>query len=70
MSTLSDALAALKNAVLLQERLDVLRREVSGLSDNVRRAEDRLVDVDKRVLVIETMIRMRTGRGGQPMIEG
>ena len=58
MSTVADALAALKNVVLMQERLDVMRREVSELHGGVDKVNDRLVDLDRRVVRIETMIEM------------
>ena len=62
MSTVADALAALKNVVLMQERLDVMRREVGELHGGVDKVNDRLVDLDRRVVRIETMIEMsRTG---------
>lgn len=58
MSTVADALAALKNVVLMQERLDVMRREVGELHGGVDKVNDRLVDLDRRVVRIETMIEM------------
>jgi hypothetical protein len=70
VSALADALVALKNAVLLQERLDVVRRELVDLSGNVRRLDDRLINIDRRVVRIETMIEMSGRSAGQPRIEG
>ncbi|TPG10939.1 hypothetical protein [Sphingomonas oligophenolica] len=64
MSAVGDALAALKNAVLLQERLDVVRRELSSLSDNVRRLDDRVIDLKERIVKIETLIELTRGGGG------
>jgi hypothetical protein len=71
MSALSDALAALKNVVLIQERLDVVRREVTELAGTVDKLDDRVIDIDKRVVRIETMIELSRQRGSdQPRIEG
>lgn len=71
MSALGDALAALKNVVLIQERLDVVRREVTELAVSVSKLDDRVVDIDKRVVRIETMIELSGRRGSeQPRIEG
>ena len=70
MSTLGDALAALKNAVLLQERLDTVRREMGGLSEQVRRLDDRVIDLKERVIRIETMIEIARRDAGPPRIEG
>jgi hypothetical protein len=69
MSTVSDALAALRNVVLMQERLDVMRREMTDLSGDMGRLKDRVVDLDRRVVRIETMIEMaRGGSGGPPRL--
>ena len=71
MSTVGDALAALKNVVLMQERLDVMRRDFSDLTGRVDKLNDRLVDVDRRLLRIETMVEMTRSSGGAvPRIEG
>ena len=71
MSALSDALAALKNVVLIQERLDVVRREVTELAGTVDKLDDRMIEIDKRVVRIETMIELSRQRGAdQPRIEG
>lgn len=73
MSAVIDALAALKNAVLLQERLEVIRRELDGLSSNVRRLDERVIDMDRRVSQIEGYLRGRaeaSTRRDTPRIEG
>ena len=71
MSALSDALAALKNVVLIQERLEVVRRELTELAGTVDKLDDRMFEIDKRVVRIETMIELSRGRGpDQPRIEG
>jgi hypothetical protein len=66
MSTLGDAVAALKNVVLMQERLDVVRRELEDISSSVERLGDDVVALDRRMVRIETMIEMTTGRGASP----
>ena len=71
MSALGDALAALKNVVLMQERLDVMRSEQVRIAEDVRGLNDYIVSVDRRVIRIETMIEMSAPRGPQPpLIEG
>ena len=62
MSTVGDALAAIRNVVLMQERMAVLTRKVDRLSGDVRDINDYVILVDKRVVRIETMIEM--GRRG------
>ena len=69
MSTLSDALTALKNVVLMQERLDVVRREITELAATASKQDDRINNMNERLVRIETMIEM-SGRGrGQPRLE-
>jgi hypothetical protein len=70
MSALGDALAALKNVVLMQERIDVMRTEQVRISDDVRGLNDYVQAVDKRVIRIETMIEMSGRAGGSPRLEG
>ena len=69
MSTFSDALAALKNVVLMQERLQVVQRDVDELASRVDGLGDYSVSLDKRLVRIETMVEMTRG-SGQPRIEG
>lgn len=66
MSALSDALAAIRNVVLMQERMDVLTRKVDRLTDDVRGLNDYIISVDKRVIRIETLIEMSRG-GSTPL---
>jgi archaellum component FlaC len=71
VSTLSDALAALKNIVLLQERLENVQRDIARVSGDVAAVNDYALSIDKRVIRIETMIEMtRSGSGSTPRIEG
>ena len=69
MSTLGDALAALKNVVLMQERLDVVRAELKDLAGTVGKVQAYAVSLDKRILRIETMIEMTRSGSGLPRIE-
>ena len=70
MSALSDALAALKNVVLMQERLDVMRSAQEQINNDLRGLNDYVLSVDKRVVRIETMIEMSARSGNLPRIEG
>ena len=69
MSTLSEALVALKNIVLLQERLEYVQRDVARVAADVGGVNDYARDIDKRVVRIETMIEMSRGGDGPPRIE-
>jgi hypothetical protein len=70
MSALSDAFTAIKNVMLLQERIEGVQRDVERLNADVRGLNDYVVSVDKRVIRIETMIEVSGRAGGQPRIEG
>jgi predicted nucleic acid-binding Zn-ribbon protein len=71
MSALGDALKALKDVVLMQERLDVMRAEQKRIADDVSGLSAYITAVDKRVVRIETMIEMTERQAKQPpRIEG
>lgn len=70
MSSLGDALAAIRNVMLMQERIDVMNRKIDRLADDVKGLNDYALAIDKRVVRIETMIEL-SGRGSdRPRIEG
>jgi hypothetical protein len=71
MSSVSDAFAALKNVMLMQERIDGLRNDITKNTIDLSRLTDRVFDLDKRVVRIETMIEMTERQATQPpRIEG
>lgn len=70
MSAMSDAFAALKNVMLMEERIDGLRSDMSRSADDLRSLTEKVHSLDKRVLRIETMIEMSDRRSNQPRIEG
>lgn len=70
MSSLGDALEAIRNVVLMQERLEVMDRKVDRLATDVKGLSDYAAAIDKRVVRIETMIEMGARSTAQPRIEG
>ncbi len=66
MSAFGDALVALKNVVLMQERLDALRVGQGRIAEDLRGLNAYILSVDKRVVRIETMIEMSARPGGSP----
>jgi hypothetical protein len=70
MSAMTDAFAALKNVMLMEERIDGLRSDMSRSADDLRSLTEKVHSLDKRVLRIETMIEMSDRGGNQPRIEG
>ncbi len=70
MSAMSDAFAALKNVILMEERIDGLRSDMSSSADDLKSLTEKVHSIDKRVLRIETMIEMSGRTGGSPRLEG
>ncbi|MBA4747332.1 MAG: hypothetical protein H2056_01325 [Sphingopyxis sp.] len=67
---MGDAFAALKNVMMMEERIDGLRSDMARSADDLRSLTEKVHSIDKRVLRIETMIEMSGRVGGQPRIEG
>lgn len=53
MSALSDSFAALKNVILLQERLEGVQKDVERMTADLRDLNRYAVEIDKRVARIE-----------------
>ena len=72
MSSLGDAMTALKNVILMQERIQTLQKEIERVAGDVSGLNDYCVALDKRVVRIETMIEMsaRAPAPQPPRIEG
>lgn len=70
MSALGDAMKALKNVMLMQERIDSLRQDNLRIADDLRSVAGHVFDLDRRVLRIETIIEMSRSGGNPPRIGG
>jgi hypothetical protein len=53
VSSLGDAFAALKNVMLLHERIEGVQKDVERLSDDVKGLNRYAVEIDRRVARIE-----------------
>ena len=53
MSSLGDAFAALKNVMLLHERLEGVQKDVERLSEDLKGLNRYAVEIDRRVARIE-----------------
>lgn len=56
MSAFSDAMAAVRNVILMQAKLERLESEVENLSDDLRGVKDYAVTLDRRIARIEGTI--------------
>jgi archaellum component FlaC len=71
LSAFSDAFAALKNVLLMQERLDSMRSDIGRISGDLKTLTEKVGSINDRVIRIETMIEMTERQATQaPRIEG
>jgi hypothetical protein len=68
MGAIGDAFAALKNVLILQERVDGLKEDNARMADDLRSLTEKVLDHEKRLVRIETMIELSGRGGGQPRI--
>ena len=70
MSAFGDAYKAIESVVLLRSRVESLERSLDKMIDDIKQDGRDLLDHERRLIRIETMIEM-SGRGPQfPRIEG
>lgn len=53
MSALGDAFAALKNVILMQDKLERMQKQIDASATDLRGLRDYAVEIDKRVARIE-----------------
>ena len=69
MSGLGEAFLALKNVMLLQDRVERLQKELEQQAVGQKDLNAAVTDIDKRVVRIEALIEY-SARGGAPRLEG
>lgn len=70
MSAFGDAVTGLKNVMLMQERIDGLRGDISRIAEDLRTLTEKMHDLNTRVVRIETMIDMTRAGGAAPRLGG
>jgi len=72
LSSLGDALEALRSVILMQANIERVDEQVAKLADDMRGLRDYAVGIDKRLVRLETMVELTTGRRppGRPLLEG
>ena len=70
MSAFGDAYKAIESVILLRSRVENLERALERVADDVKQDGRDLLDHERRLIRIETIIEMSGRRGGQPRIEG
>ncbi len=66
MSAFGDAYKAIESVILLRSRVENLERALDKLVDDVKQDGRDLLDHERRLIRIETMIEMSSRLGGPP----
>ncbi len=69
MSSVGDALAALKSVVLMQERLERMQKDMDGIASGLSGLKDFTHDLDKRLYAVERVIDLGARQSKQKRIE-
>ena len=69
MSTLSNALAGLKQVILLQDRVERMEKRLDTMSGDVDGLADMAHDLDKRLYALERIIDIGARQAQQKRIE-
>ena len=71
MSAFGDAYKAIESVILLRSRVETLEKSLEKIVDEMKEQGRDLLDHERRLIRIETMIEMTAQRGpSQPRIEG
>ncbi len=62
MSAFGDAYKAIESVILLRSRVETLERAIERLAEDVKQDARDLLDHERRLIRIETMIEMSAGR--------
>ena len=62
MSAFGDAYKAIESVILLRSRVETLERAIERVADDVKQDGRDLLDHERRLIRIETMIEMSGGR--------
>jgi hypothetical protein len=69
MSAFGDAYKAIESVILLRSRVENLERSLDKVADDVKQDGRDLLDHERRLIRIETMIEISGRGGGQPRLE-
>lgn len=70
MSFIGDAMKTIESVVLLRSKVAQLDSELAATNDEVRRVIGSVIQLDRRLVRLETIEEMRTGAKPLPRIEG
>ncbi len=69
MSAMGDAFAALKNVVLIQDRVDRMQSDLGTMAKDLGKLKDFVHQVDKRLYAIERIVDLGARQSAQKQIE-
>lgn len=70
MSGIGEAVVALKNVMLLHERVEDLQKELERLASKQDQMSASITDIDKRLVRTETLVEVAMARREPPRLEG
>jgi hypothetical protein len=70
VSFIGDAMRTIESVVLLRSKVDQLDQELAATNDEVRRVIGTIIQIDRRLVRLETFEEMRSGAKPLPRIEG
>lgn len=70
MSFLGDAMKTIESVVLLRSKVERLDQELASTNGEIRRLVGTLIQIDRRLVRLETFEEVRTGAKPLPRIEG
>ncbi|BCA59501.1 hypothetical protein [Sphingomonas sp. HMP6] len=70
MTAAEKAMGVVKNVLIFRETLERINKEMAELRGDIKALSGNVIDIDKRLVRIETMIEMSARNAGQPRIEG
>lgn len=69
MSFIGDAMKTIESVILLRSKVEQLDRELTRTNDDLRRVVGTMVQMNNRLIRLETIEEMRGGIKPPPMIE-
>lgn len=70
MTAAEKAMGVVKNVLLFRETLERINKEMAELRGDITSLSRNVIDIDKRLVRIETMVEMAGRNRGSPQIEG
>ena len=70
MSFIGDAMKTIESVVLLRSKVEQLDDEIEKTNDEVRRVVGTIIQIDRRLVRLETFEEVRNGHPSPPRLEG